>query len=68
MCAAATGQVVMEGFLRIRLKPWLRRILTRMIAIVPAAVVAGKLQAFSVCAGCMLVQSLLQTSFSAALA
>ena len=35
------GQVVMEGFLKIRLKPWLRRIITRMIAIIPAAVVAG---------------------------
>jgi len=31
----------MEGFLKIRLKPWLRRILTRLVAIVPAAVVAG---------------------------
>lgn len=31
----------MEGFLKIRLKPWVRRILTRMIAIIPAAVVAG---------------------------
>jgi manganese transport protein len=30
------GQIVMEGFLNIRLKPWLRRILTRSIAIVPA--------------------------------
>jgi manganese transport protein len=32
------GQIVMEGFLSIRLKPWLRRILTRSIAIVPALV------------------------------
>ena len=32
------GQVVMEGFLRIRLRPWLRRLLTRAVAIVPAAV------------------------------
>ncbi len=30
------GQIVMEGFLNIRLKPWLRRLLTRLIAIVPA--------------------------------
>lgn len=30
------GQIVMEGFLDIRLKPWLRRLITRMIAIVPA--------------------------------
>ncbi|KAK9915930.1 hypothetical protein WJX75_006124 [Coccomyxa subellipsoidea] len=35
------GQVVMEGFLRIRLKPWVRRMVTRLIAIIPAAVVAG---------------------------
>lgn len=37
------GQVVMEGFLRIRLPPWLRRISTRLIAVVPAAVTAGAL-------------------------
>lgn len=30
------GQIVMEGFLNIRLKPWVRRLLTRGIAIVPA--------------------------------
>jgi len=29
----------MEGFLDIRLKPWLRRLVTRLIAIVPAVVV-----------------------------
>ena len=34
------GQIVMEGFLNIRLRPWLRRLLTRLIAIVPAALVA----------------------------
>lgn len=33
------GQIVMEGFLNIRLKPWLRRLVTRMIAIVPAVIV-----------------------------
>jgi manganese transport protein len=33
------GQIVMEGFLNIRLKPWLRRLITRMIAIIPAVVV-----------------------------
>ena len=33
------GQVVMEGFLNIRLKPWLRRLITRSIAILPAIVV-----------------------------
>jgi len=31
----------MEGFLDIRLKPWLRRLITRSIAIIPAAVVIG---------------------------
>jgi manganese transport protein len=34
------GQIVMEGFLNIRLRPWLRRLITRMIAIVPAAITA----------------------------
>ncbi|MGP8215359.1 MAG: Nramp family divalent metal transporter [Bacteroidia bacterium] len=33
------GQIVMEGFLHIRLKPWLRRLITRCIAIVPALIV-----------------------------
>jgi manganese transport protein len=32
------GQVVMEGFLNIRLAPWLRRLVTRLLAIVPAIV------------------------------
>ena len=35
------GQIVMEGFLNIRLRPWLRRLLTRGIAIVPAIVVTS---------------------------
>jgi manganese transport protein len=34
------GQIVMEGFLNIRLRPWLRRLITRGIAIIPAAIVA----------------------------
>ncbi|MFN7798505.1 Nramp family divalent metal transporter, partial [Gemmatimonas sp.] len=34
------GQIVMEGFLDLRLRPWLRRLITRAIAIVPAAIVA----------------------------
>ncbi|HMA42159.1 MAG TPA: Nramp family divalent metal transporter [Gemmatimonadales bacterium] len=34
------GQIVMEGFLNIRIRPWLRRLITRAIAIVPAAVTA----------------------------
>jgi manganese transport protein len=33
------GQIVMEGFLNIRLAPWLRRLITRGIAIIPAVVV-----------------------------
>jgi manganese transport protein len=34
-----SGQIVMEGFLSIRLRPWLRRLITRLIAIVPALIV-----------------------------
>jgi manganese transport protein len=33
------GQIVMEGFINLRLRPWLRRLVTRLIAIVPAVVV-----------------------------
>ncbi len=33
------GQIVMEGFLNIRMRPWLRRLLTRGIAIIPAIIV-----------------------------
>ncbi|REG92196.1 Nramp family divalent metal transporter [Flavobacterium aquicola] len=33
------GQIVMEGYLNLRIQPWVRRILTRLIAIVPAVVV-----------------------------
>jgi manganese transport protein len=32
------GQIVMEGFLNLRLRPWLRRLVTRAIAIVPALI------------------------------
>lgn len=35
------GQIVMEGFLNLRLRPWIRRLLTRMVAIVPAVIVAA---------------------------
>ena len=35
------GQIVMEGFLDIRLPPWLRRLITRLIAIVPAVIVTA---------------------------
>jgi len=33
------GQIVMEGFINVRLRPWLRRLVTRLIAIVPAIIV-----------------------------
>ena len=35
------GQIVMEGFLNLRITPWLRRLITRAIAIVPAVLVIG---------------------------
>jgi manganese transport protein len=35
------GQIVMEGFLNIRIRPWLRRLITRGIAIIPAVIVAS---------------------------
>ncbi len=37
--ATLAGQAVMEGFLNLRLPPWLRRLITRGIAIIPAAIV-----------------------------
>ncbi|MFK7048359.1 Nramp family divalent metal transporter [Flavobacterium columnare] len=49
------GQIVMEGYLNLRIQPWVRRILTRLIAIVPAVIiitmfgedVTGKMLIFS---------------------
>ncbi|HEY3915481.1 MAG TPA: Nramp family divalent metal transporter [Verrucomicrobiae bacterium] len=35
------GQVVMEGFMHWRMRPWLRRVLTRILAIIPAVVIIG---------------------------
>jgi len=35
------GQIIMEGFLRIRLRPWLRRLITRLIAVIPAIIVTA---------------------------
>ncbi len=35
------GQIVMEGFLNFRVPPWLRRLMTRLLAILPAAIVIG---------------------------
>ena len=37
--ATLSGQIVMEGFLQFRIAPWLRRLVTRVIAILPAVVV-----------------------------
>jgi manganese transport protein len=37
--ATLAGQIVMEGFINLRVAPWLRRMITRMIAIVPAVMV-----------------------------
>lgn len=34
-----TGQIIMEGFINIRLQPWVRRLVTRLLAIIPALVV-----------------------------
>ncbi len=33
------GQIIMEGYLNLRIQPWIRRIITRLIAIVPAVIV-----------------------------
>src|SRR3954469_11317239 len=35
------GQIVMEGFIDLRLRPWLRRLITRLIAIIPAIIVVS---------------------------
>ncbi|PSB48879.1 divalent metal cation transporter [Cyanosarcina cf. burmensis CCALA 770] len=55
LTATLAGQIVMEGFLQLRLPPWLRRLATRLIAIVPALIAivffgersTGKLLVFS---------------------
>ena len=36
LTATMAGQIVMEGFLHLQVKPWLRRLLTRLVAIIPA--------------------------------
>jgi manganese transport protein len=41
LTATLAGQIVMEGFLSIRLKPWVRRLITRGIAIVPTVIVTA---------------------------
>jgi Mn2+/Fe2+ NRAMP family transporter len=35
------GQIVMEGFINLRIRPWLRRLITRLIAIIPAVIVVA---------------------------
>src|SRR5207253_79127 len=35
------GQIVMEGFINLRLRPWLRRLITRGIAIIPAIIIVA---------------------------
>jgi manganese transport protein len=35
------GQIVMEGFINLRLRPWLRRLITRLLAIIPAVIVVS---------------------------
>jgi manganese transport protein len=35
------GQIVMEGFINLRLRPWLRRLITRLVAIIPAIIVVA---------------------------
>jgi len=38
MTGTMAGQIVMEGFLDIRMRPWLRRLMTRTLAVIPAAI------------------------------
>jgi len=35
------GQIVMEGFINLRVRPWLRRLITRLLAIIPAIIVVS---------------------------
>jgi manganese transport protein len=42
------GQIIMEGFINLKIKPWLRRMITRLIAIVPAIIFIGIYGASSV--------------------
>lgn len=35
------GQIVMEGYLNLRIRPWLRRLITRLLAVIPAVMVIG---------------------------
>ncbi|HRQ33886.1 MAG TPA: Nramp family divalent metal transporter, partial [Anaerolineales bacterium] len=49
------GQIVMEGYLNLRIRPWLRRLITRLLAVVPAIVVIARFGENST--GAMLVLS-----------
>jgi manganese transport protein len=40
MTGTLAGQIVMEGFLELRIRPWVRRLITRLAAIIPAIIVA----------------------------
>jgi len=42
--ATLAGQIILEGFMNIRIKPWLRRLLTRSLAIIPAVIIAVMFQ------------------------
>jgi manganese transport protein len=35
------GQIIMEGFINIRVKPWMRRLITRLIAIIPTVIITA---------------------------
>ena len=41
MTGTLAGQIVMEGFIDLRLRPWVRRLITRLLAIIPAVIVAA---------------------------
>ena len=56
------GQIVMEGYLNLRIQPWLRRIITRSIAIIPAFVVIK--MAGETASGSMLILSQVILSFN----
>ena len=43
-----TGQIIMEGFLNLKMRAWLRRIITRLLAIIPALAVILFFQDFGV--------------------
>jgi manganese transport protein len=42
--ATLAGQIILEGFMNIKIKPWLRRLLTRSLAIIPAVIIAVMFQ------------------------